>query len=119
MGFDQRLHGGSPPAAPVYSWTILDRIFDTYVEAGITPFVQAGFMPEALSTGPRPTATTSRGPASRPVGPGRRGTTTAGANLIEAWARHLVERYGMARVKDLALGNLERAGRALLARLDR
>jgi xylan 1,4-beta-xylosidase len=23
---------------PVYSWTILDRIFEAYVEAGVTPF---------------------------------------------------------------------------------
>jgi xylan 1,4-beta-xylosidase len=85
---------------PVYSWAILDRIFDTYVEAGITPFVQAGFMPEALSTGP---------PPYRHDFP-RTGITTGWAwpprdyvrwgELIDAWARHLVERYGMARVKS-------------------
>src|SRR5260221_8080772 len=28
---------------PVYDWTIIDRIFDAYVEAGVTPFVQIGF----------------------------------------------------------------------------
>ena len=39
---------------PVYSWTIIDRIFDTFVDLGLTPFVQAGFMPEALSVGPPP-----------------------------------------------------------------
>lgn len=85
---------------PVYSWAILDRIFDTYVEAGVTPFIQAGFMPEALSTGP---------PPYRHDFP-RTGITTGWAwpprdygrwsGLIEAWARHLVDRYGMARVKD-------------------
>ncbi len=83
---------------PVYSWTILDSIFDTYVEAGITPFVQAGFMPQALTTGPLP---------YRHDFP-RTGITTGWAwppldydrwsELIEAWARHLVERYGMTRV---------------------
>ncbi len=35
---------------PVYSWTLLDRIFDTFHAAGIKPLVEIGFMPEALST---------------------------------------------------------------------
>ena len=39
---------------PIYSWTILDRIFDTFHAAGITPLVEIGFMPEALSTHPDP-----------------------------------------------------------------
>ena len=43
-----------PPATPVYDWTIVDRIFDTYMQAGAKPFVEIGFMPEALSIHPRP-----------------------------------------------------------------
>ena len=39
---------------PIYDWTILDRIFDTYVQRGVKPFVEIGFMPEALSTNPDP-----------------------------------------------------------------
>ena len=39
---------------PVYDWTITDRIFDTYIEAGAKPFVEIGFMPEALSSRPLP-----------------------------------------------------------------
>jgi xylan 1,4-beta-xylosidase len=39
---------------PVYSWTILDRIFDTFRDANIKPLVEIGFMPEALSTHPAP-----------------------------------------------------------------
>src|SRR5215210_270604 len=31
---------------PVYDWTILDRIFDTYRENGVRPYVQVGFMPQ-------------------------------------------------------------------------
>ncbi len=85
---------------PVYSWTILDRIFDTYVETGITPFVQVGFMPEALTAGP---------PPYRHDFP-RTGITTGWAwppkdhsrwsGLIEAWAAHLADRYGDTRVRD-------------------
>jgi xylan 1,4-beta-xylosidase len=39
---------------PVYDWTIVDRIFDTYRERKIKPFVQIGFMPEAMSIRPTP-----------------------------------------------------------------
>ena len=37
---------------PVYDWTILDRIVDTYMARKMKPFVQLGFMPEALSSAP-------------------------------------------------------------------
>ena len=83
---------------PVYSWTLLDEIFDVYVERGITPFVQVGFMPEALSAGP---------PPYRHDFP--RGDISTGwawpprdyakwADLVEAWVRHASDRYGEARV---------------------
>lgn len=39
---------------PVYSWTIVDSIFDTYISRGMKPLAQIGFMPEALSTNPTP-----------------------------------------------------------------
>ena len=85
---------------PVYSWPILDRIFDALVEAGLVPFIQAGFMPEALSIGPQPyrhdfpRTPITTGWAYPPKDFDRWGA------LIEAWARHLVERYGMARVRE-------------------
>ena len=39
---------------PIYSWAIVDRIFDTFHDAGIRPLVEIGFMPETLSTHPQP-----------------------------------------------------------------
>jgi len=39
---------------PVYDWTIVDRIFDTYLARGVRPYVEIGFMPQALSTHPEP-----------------------------------------------------------------
>lgn len=39
---------------PVYDWKIVDRIFDTYQEFGAKPFVEIGFMPQALSVQPEP-----------------------------------------------------------------
>jgi xylan 1,4-beta-xylosidase len=38
--------------APVYDWTVVDRIIDTYLARGVHPYLQIGFMPEALSTAP-------------------------------------------------------------------
>src|SRR5258708_3690531 len=39
---------------PVYDWTILDRIVDTYVAHRVKPLFELGFMPEALSSHPAP-----------------------------------------------------------------
>src|SRR5579859_131852 len=39
---------------PIYSWTILDQIFDAYAAAHVRPMVELGFMPKALSTHPDP-----------------------------------------------------------------
>src|SRR5687768_7850531 len=43
-----------PNGKPVYSWTIVDRIFDTYRARGVRPYAQIGFMPQALSIKPEP-----------------------------------------------------------------
>ena len=39
---------------PVYDWTTVDKIFDTFIERGMKPIVELGFMPKALSTTPEP-----------------------------------------------------------------
>src|SRR5688572_27217742 len=39
---------------PIYDWRIVDSIIDTYVQRGMKPLVEIGFMPEALSTHPQP-----------------------------------------------------------------
>ena len=39
---------------PIYSWTNVDHIFSTYLENGVKPYVEIGFMPEAMSTHPEP-----------------------------------------------------------------
>ncbi|KAK0316478.1 hypothetical protein LTR01_000226 [Friedmanniomyces endolithicus] len=39
---------------PIYNWTIIDEIFDTYLERGVKPYAQIGFMPRALATDPEP-----------------------------------------------------------------
>lgn len=87
---------------PVYDWTILDRIFDTYIDVGAKPFVQIGFMPKALSLRPEPyehSWTPARG------GNLWTGWTTPPRDydkwreLNFQWAKHCVEKYGMAEVQ--------------------
>ncbi|QQA41938.1 GH39 family glycosyl hydrolase [Pelagovum pacificum] len=87
---------------PVYDWTIMDRIFDAYVEANTTPFVQVAFTPEALSDDPGPYrhswsledtySTIMTGWAAPP------NDLDKWYGLVKAWAEHLVERYGREKV---------------------
>ncbi len=84
---------------PIYSWTILDRIFDTFHAAGIKPLVEIGFMPEALSTHPQPYR------HSFPQGPVFTGWTyppkdyEKWSEVVFQFVHHLRERYGDAEVK--------------------
>jgi xylan 1,4-beta-xylosidase len=87
---------------PVYDWTINDQIFDAYVQRGVKPYVQIGFMPEALTTHPQ------NYPHNPPVN--ERAPADAGqsyppkdyakwGDLSYQWARHCVERYSRAEVE--------------------
>lgn len=88
---------------PRYDWTIVDRIFDTYVERKMKPLVEIGFMPEALSTKPQPYRhdwgieksynTIFTGWAYPPR------DYRKWAELVYQWVRHSVSRYGRAEVE--------------------
>ena len=90
---------------PRYDWTRLDAIMDELTQPGIEPFVQAGFMPQALSSKPEPyTPTLVKSGLPRDM-------VSGGAfyppkdyrkweALIEAWARHSGERYGVERASS-------------------
>ena len=89
----------TPDGKPVYDWTILDRIFDVWINAGITPFVEIGFMPEALSTHPQPykhdwpRTPIAAGWAYPPK------DYDKWAELVRQWVRHEAMRYGFAEVE--------------------
>jgi xylan 1,4-beta-xylosidase len=88
---------------PIYDWTILDRIFDTYLERGVRPYAQIGFMPKDLSTKPEPYQHkwTPRaryeeiytGWAYPPK------DYEKWAELVFQWVKHCVEKYGRAEVE--------------------
>ncbi len=88
---------------PIYDWSINDKIFDTYLAHGLKPYVQIGFMPEALSTHPQ------NYPHHPPVG--ERVLVEGGqsyppkdyakwGNLAYEWTKHCVEKYGRAEVEQ-------------------
>jgi xylan 1,4-beta-xylosidase len=77
---------------PVYSWTLTDGIMDTLTGVGAFPFVEIGFMPEALSTHPTPyqnsSTTALDGGCFYPPT-----DYTKWADLIRTWAMHANTRY--------------------------
>ena len=89
---------------PVYDWTIVDRIFDTYLARGVKPYAQIGFMPQALSTKPEPYQHEWRpglpydeiytGWAYPPK------DYNKWAELVYQWVKHCVARYGAAEVES-------------------
>jgi xylan 1,4-beta-xylosidase len=84
---------------PVYNWNIVDQIFDTWVHGGVTPFVEIGFMPQALSTKPQPYK--HDWPAT-PIAAGWAYPPRdyqKWAELVREWVRHEVARYGLAQVE--------------------
>ncbi|WP_205880949.1 GH39 family glycosyl hydrolase [Limisphaera ngatamarikiensis] len=89
---------------PIYDWTILDRIFDTYRACRVRPYVEIGFMPRDLSTRPdpyqhnwhpgAPYEAIYTGWAHPPRDYGK------WADLVYAWVQHCIERYGRAEVEQ-------------------
>ena len=85
---------------PVYDWTIVDRIFDTYRARGVKPYVEIGFMPQALSTAPQPYQHDFR-PGSGALRTGWAYPPkdyAKWAELVYQWTLHNVQRYGRAEV---------------------
>ena len=89
---------------PVYNWTIVDQIFDTYIERKMKPLAQIGFMPEALSQRPQPYQ--HHWKPGTPYEDIMTGWATPPkdydkwAELIYQWVRHSVARYGQQEVES-------------------
>lgn len=89
---------------PVYNWSILDSIFDTYIKRGMKPLAQIGFMPEALSVKPQPYqhdwkpgvsySKIETGWAYPPKDYNKWG------ELAYQWVKHCIERYGQKEVES-------------------
>lgn len=77
--------------AIVYDWSGIDRLYDALLAKKIKPFVELGFTPEALKTSEN-SIFYWKGNTSHPRLDGWR-------DLIDAFTRHLLQRYGQAEVR--------------------
>jgi len=77
---------------PVYDWRLTDGILDTITGTGAFPFVELGFMPEALSSHPTPymnsSSTALDGGCFYPPA-----DYAKWDDLIRTWATHASQRY--------------------------
>ena len=89
---------------PVYNWTIVDRIFDTFVERKMKPLVEIGFMPQALSVKPEPyqhhwdPAQKYQNIYTGWAQPSK--DYAKWSELVYQWVKHSVARYGKAEVES-------------------
>jgi xylan 1,4-beta-xylosidase len=89
---DVGLYNQDASGNPVYNFTYTDQIYDGLLAEGVRPFVELSFMPKALAANP------TRQPFwYHPyVAPPRDWNRLE--ELVSAFARHLIARYGIAEV---------------------
>lgn len=80
---------------PVYNWTVVDSIVDVYIQRGMEPLMEIGFMPKDLSTKPEPYAHTWSSGGNLWTGwtyPPK--DYNKWRELVYQWVKHCLERYG-------------------------
>ena len=89
---------------PTYNWTIVDGIFDSYRDANVRPYVEIGFMPEALASNPEPyffKFDPAAGPGTIYTGWSHPPTSyEKWEELVYQWVDHTVSRYGADEVNQ-------------------
>ncbi|WFE36254.1 xylan 1,4-beta-xylosidase [Micromonospora sp. WMMD975] len=75
-----------------HAFTYVDQVVDAYLDLGIRPFVELGFMPSALASGEQ-TVFWWRGNVTPPR------SLTEWSDLVRATVAHLVDRYGLDEVR--------------------
>lgn len=89
---------------PIYDWTGVDRIFDSYLARDVRPYAQIGFMPKALSSHPEPYRHDWR--PGLPYGRIFTGWSyppkdyEKWGELVYQWVKHCVDRYGKEEVES-------------------
>ena len=49
---DMGVYSEDKNGQPIYNWQYIDELFDFMLSIGVKPFVEIGFMPSALASGP-------------------------------------------------------------------
>lgn len=75
----------------VHDWTKIDALYDNFLAMGIKPFIELGFTPAAMKTSDQ-TIFYWKGNTSQP-------RLDLWKQLIDAFARHLIDRYGIDEVR--------------------
>jgi xylan 1,4-beta-xylosidase len=79
---------------PVYNFTYVDEIYDGLLANGVRPFVELSFMPKDLASEPKEMSFWYRPYVAPPK------DWSGWDGLIEAFARHLIARYGIEEVSQ-------------------
>jgi xylan 1,4-beta-xylosidase len=79
---------------PLYNFSYVDQIYDGLLDEHLRPFVEISFMPRKLAANLAPHPFWYKPFPSPPKDPNK------WASLIEAFARHLEDRYGKAEVQQ-------------------
>jgi xylan 1,4-beta-xylosidase len=92
-----------PAGNPLYNFTTVDKIFDTYIHLHLKPYAQLGFMPKDLSTHPElyPTHFDPNQRISHDQGvayPPK--DYNKWRDLAHAWVQHCIDRYGKDEVNS-------------------
>jgi xylan 1,4-beta-xylosidase len=96
-------YGEEANGQPVYNWSIVDRIFDTYLQSGVRPYVEIGFMPREFSIKPEPYQ--HHWNPELPYNEVFTGWSYPPrdyhkwSELVYQWAAHCVDRYGRSEVE--------------------
>ena len=88
---DMHVYAENSDGEAVYSFAFVDKVFDFLLELGLRPFVQLGFMPEALA---RTHKRLFGYLVSEPV------SLEKWSALVSALIRHLQERYGREALRN-------------------
>ena len=86
---------------PIYNWVVVDSIVDNYVNRGMKPLMEIGFMPKALSTKPEPyDHTWSKGGNIWTGWTYPPNDYNKWRELVYQWVKHSIDRYGKTEVKS-------------------
>jgi len=86
------IFGGDTDGSLRYSFVNIDSIFDFLLKTGMKPFIELGFMPEALASG-KETCFHYKANITPPA------DYAAWETLIKNLTQHLVDRYGLKEVR--------------------
>lgn len=91
------VYSETPEGEPVYNFSILDQVIETFLTNNCKPIIELGFMPDALSKGPKPKPTYNYDRTNLWAYPPK--DYSKWQNLVYRTVKHFVEKYGEQEVE--------------------